>query len=330
MIRVLSGSVDITEAVKPPIQLEDDFKTGAVKCSIGLKKATGLKLKAGAPVIVEVEGDVWFEGIVFDFKRNQNKDISVISFDPMIYFVNSNDDFEWRKKTAKQIISELCSRYGVKVKEIANTPHVFDKVWFRSQDTESVFAVIVTVLWETKKRTNKKYWLRYERGLRCFEKKPPSKIIVLGQGLESSEYSESITDMKNQVKIVNCEKQITVVKKDSKAIAEYGLLTTVEEFNAKTKAEAEAYASKKLAETSKVAKKMSMAHIHSTKEKRFWSGDYLYVADPSENIVGGYYIQNIGYEIHENFVKLSGELALTAELPALEYKGDDKDGKKSS
>ncbi|MED0680332.1 D-Ala-D-Ala carboxypeptidase family metallohydrolase [Aneurinibacillus thermoaerophilus] len=327
MIQLKIGGQDVTEAIVPPIALEDDVTTGPVSMNVTLARVANLSVESGNIVTLYINQKLWFLGFVFEWKNTSDSKKEVTAYDPIKYFLKDKDDFAFVKKTPTQVIQFLCNKYGVKIGNIVNIPIVFPTLYFRGD--KNLYEVIITVLTEAKKKTGQKYWVRFDNGLQVFEKVPPQKVIVLGSGLESSEYGESIEEMYNRVRIVNRENNISVVAEDKTSQAKYGMMTTLEEYGAKTKAEALAYAKKKLAEMNKVAKTMSITHVHGLGEQRFWCGDYVYVADPTVTIAAnGYYFKKVSYEIHRNYVRLSGELSFTDDLPIIEYEAPEE--KKSS
>ncbi len=327
MIELTVNGQDVTEAIVPPITLEDDITTGPVSVDITLVRVANLKVDNGNVVVLKINQKLWFLGFVFEWKNTSDSKKTIRAYDPIKYFLKDTDDFSFLKKTPTQVINYLCNTYGVKKGTIVNIPIFFPTLYF--QGNKNLYEIILTVLFEAKKRNGKKYWVRFDNGLQVFEKVPPQKVIILGSGLESSEYGESIEEMYNRIRIVNREKKISVIAEDKGSQKKYGMMTTLEEFDAKTKAEALAYAKKKLAETNKVAKTMSISHVHGLQEQRFWSGDYIYISDPTVTIAAnGYYFKKVSYEIHLTYVRLSGELTYTDDLPVIEYEPPEE--KKSS
>jgi hypothetical protein len=323
LIQLKIGGQDVTEAISPPLTMEDDVTTGPVSLNITLARVPNLSVENGNVVTLYINQKLWFLGFVFDWKNTSDSRKTVVAYDPIKYFLKDKDEFAFLKKTPTQIINFLCEKYGVKKGNIVNIPIVFPTLYFRGD--KNLYEIILTLLYEAKKRNGKKYWVRFDNGLQIFEKIPPQKVIVLGQGLESSEYGESIEEMYNRVRIVNRENKISVVAENKVSQQKYGMMTTLEEYGAKTQAEAISYANKKLAELNKVAKTMSIRHVHGLQEQRFWSGDYIYVADPTVTIAAnGYYFKKVSYEIHRNYVRLAGELSFTDELPVIEYEAPEE------
>lgn len=320
MIQLVVGDKDITQAIKPPVQIEDDVTYGAVKLSVDVKHIPSLfTLKNGLPVILKINDKVWFEGIIFDWSRTFSDDGRFVAYDPFVYFLKNKADFEWRRKTPTQITAELLSRYGLKPKEIVQVGYTFEKVLCRAQDYDSVYSVLITVWSEASKRTGKKYWLRYEQGARFFERVPQSKVPILS-ALENTEYGESIEEMINSVAIVDREKKIVVTEKNDSLIKQFGLLGTVEDYSAENKADATRYAKQKLNESGKVKINYSISAVLPLSVQRFWSGDFVYIPDSNKVNLHGYHFQKASYEIYKNFVKLQGEMGKSDSLPSLEFK----------
>nr|WP_319618300.1 hypothetical protein [Bacillus cereus group sp. BfR-BA-01700]MDX5840162.1 hypothetical protein [Bacillus cereus group sp. BfR-BA-01700] len=320
MLEVLIGKMDVTEAVIPPIAFDDDYESGPVKVEISLVYQKEFDDIEGKPIRIKAGNVVWFEGFVRAHNNVKCKDFSITAYDPLFNFVKSDEEFVFQNRTATQMKQDIVGKYNIPVKELIDISTVFPLMHLDKNNAQSIFEMFVVILYESKKRTGKKYWIRYEPGgIRTFEWKPPNKVIVLGSGLTNISMSVSVENIKNSVKVVNREKNIVAIQTDNESIQKYGLLTTIEEHSAETEAAAQSHANTTLKLSALPEVKRDIEHVHGLEEPRLWSGDYIYVEDPTKTILGGYYIRKISYKLFKNRVVLNAEIAKTTTLPAKAY-----------
>ncbi|PRT19809.1 hypothetical protein C6360_20530 [Bacillus wiedmannii] len=320
MLQVLIGKMDVTDAVIPPIQFDDDYESGPVKVEISLVSLKEFKDLDGKPLQIKVGKQVWFKGLIRAYQDANGKDVKITAYDHLFNLVKSDDEFAFQNRTATQIMREILDRYSYPVKEMVDINVVFPLMYLEKNNAESVYEMLIIVLHESKLRTGKKYWVRFEpEGLRVFEWTPPKLIPVLGPGITNVEKKVSSENIKNRIKVVNREKNIVAFQSDGDSIRKYGPLSTVEEYGAETEAAAQSRADSMLKVQGLPDVSRSIEHVHSLEEQRFWSGDYIYLEDPTETILGGYYIRKVTYDVYKNRVVFKADLVKTAALPNKAY-----------
>ncbi|WP_455768302.1 XkdQ/YqbQ family protein [Bacillus wiedmannii] len=317
---MLIGKMDVTDAVIPPIQFDDDYESGPVKVEISLVSLKEFKDLDGKPLQIKVGKQVWFKGLIRAYQDANGKDVKITAYDHLFNLVKSDDEFAFQNRTATQIMREILDRYSYPVKEMVDINVVFPLMYLEKNNAESVYEMLIIVLHESKLRTGKKYWVRFEpEGLRVFEWTPPKLIPVLGPGITNVEKKVSSENIKNRIKVVNREKNIVAFQSDGDSIRKYGPLSTVEEYGAETEAAAQSRADSMLKVQGLPDVSRSIEHVHSLEEQRFWSGDYIYLEDPTETILGGYYIRKVTYDVYKNRVVFKADLVKTAALPNKAY-----------
>ncbi|PFW61554.1 hypothetical protein [Bacillus sp. AFS075034] len=320
MLEVIIGNMVVTDAVVPPIKLDDDYESGPVKVEIPLVYQKEFDDIEGKPVCIRDENKAWFEGFVRSSKNTKSRNFSVTAYDPLFNLVKSDDEFVFQNRTATQMMWSITNKYGIPIKEMVDIGTVFPLMYLDKNNAQSIYEMYIIILYESKKQTGKKYWMRYEPGgIRIFNWIPPNQVPVLGVGLTNSEVTISTEEIKNSVKVVNREKNIVAYQTDNESIQRFGLLTTVEEYSANTEAEAQNYANTKVRLSSLPDVSRQIEHVHGLEEQRFWSGDYVYIEDPTNTVLGGYYFKKVSYSLYKNHVVLSADVTKTASLPDKAY-----------
>src|SRR5690606_19265406 len=113
----------------------------------------------------------------------------------------NSDTVRFIKKTATQIVSELCGKFGIATGKLANTAHVIPKLIIRGK---TLYEIIVTALTVTQKATGKRYRLRNVSGkLELVEVTEQVKRLVIenGRNIIDASFSESIDDVRTKVKL---------------------------------------------------------------------------------------------------------------------------------
>lgn len=320
MLEVIIGNMVVTDAIVPPIKLDDDYQSGPVKAEMTLNYKKELDEIDGKPIQIIVNGTTWFAGAVRAYKNAKSRNIDVTAYDHLFNLVKSSDEFVFQNRTASQMIRSILSKYNYPIKELVEINTIFPLMYLDSNSAQSVFEMLIVILYESKKVTGKKYWIRFEpEGLRVFEWKPAKLIPVLGSGLTNVEKTVSAEEVKNRIAIVNKEKNIFVFREDGGSIRKYGPLSTIEEFSGETEAAAISYADSLLRTRTLPEVSRQIEHVHSIEEPRIWSGDFIYLDDPTSTILGGYYVKKAAYQIYKNRVVFSADIAHSAALPDKEY-----------
>ncbi|AYF06340.1 hypothetical protein MLA2C4_11860 [Bacillus mobilis] len=320
MLEVLIGKMDVTEAVIPPISFDDDYESGPVKVEFSLVHHKEFKDLDGKPLQIKVGKTVWFKGLTRAYRDTNGKDIQITAYDHLFNLVKSDDEFVFQNRTATQMMREILGKYSYPVKEMVDIGVVFPLMHLDKNNADSIFDMIIIILHESKKKTGEKYWVRFEpEGLRVFEWTPPKLVPVLGAGLTSVEKKVSSENVKNRIKVVNREKNIVAFQSDGGSMRKYGPLSTVEEYSAETEAAAQSRADSMLKLQTLPEVSRTIEHVHGLDEIRFWSGDYVYLEDATETVLGGYYFRKVSYKVYKNRVVLSADVAKTTTLPNKAY-----------
>lgn len=320
MLEVIIGNMVVTDAIVPPIKLDDDYQSGPVKAEMTLIYKKELDEIDGKPIRIFVNGTVWFAGVVRAYKNSKGRNIDVTAYDHLFNLVKSSDEFIFQNRTASQMIRSILSKYNYPIKELVEINNIFPLMFLDSNSAQSVFEMIIVILYESKKVTGKKYWIRFEpEGLRIFEWKPAKFIPVLGSGLTNVEKSVSTEEIKNRINVVNREKNIFAFRSNEESVRKYGPLYAIEEFSGETEAAAISYADSLLRTRTLPEVSRQIEHVHSIEEPRIWSGDFIYLEDPTSTILGGYYVKKAAYQIFKNRVIFSADIAHSAALPDKEY-----------
>ena len=222
--------MDITDLVKD-LSWTDPLNDGAgyLEFSYILDESVGL-IERGAPVRLsdndQTQGIAY--GICFKVTANQNKIITVKSYDRLRYF-KAKDTIVTEGDTLNTLVKKAAAFFGFQIGENTQTGYVLpdavntDKSWLD---------IIYTGISDTLIGTENYYCLRDENGELCLSDMADLQLpIVLGDNslAYGYDYSASIDDeFYNQIKLVSANESTghadVYQVSDSNSIEQYGLL----------------------------------------------------------------------------------------------------------
>lgn len=320
----IDSKYDVSESVIIPIKLEDSVSQAAVKLSLDLMRVSGLPELDGAHISVRQGKRLWFFGHIFVIKR-KDRVINITAYDPLLYLVKNKDDFYFKKgTTTRKAIDTICRRAGIKPKLLPAGKYTHRQTLdYRADKYDSYYSVLASLLTEDKKNTKKSYWIRYDNGLKVYERSRPKNVPVLSEGITDAQVERSNEDRKNYVRARNRERRADGIAKSTTSIKKYGRLSTYIKSDATNDADARREAKKVLDRQNRSKVTRSFRHIATSGTQRFFSGDYAYIKSKDDLIAHGYYFDNVKYEIYPNHVVMDADAVVSTSLPSISYEKPD-------
>ncbi|ASS74077.1 hypothetical protein CIG75_03140 [Tumebacillus algifaecis] len=221
----------------------------------------------------------------------------LVAHDLMYFLLKNSDDFVFRNMKASDIIKSLCGQFGVVCGVIDDSVHRIPSLVCRNH---TLYDTIVKALQITRDATGDKFFLRADASGIILRKKPKDPSMWLFQGgdtLLSANFSESIANLRNHVKVVghaaNEETSPMLAEvKDDASIKRFGRLQEVHtaEETGKDKASALSVAQTVL---KKLNKPERTARIQAVAVHGLYPGDPVQVYERFTGLSGVYYVKNI-------------------------------------
>lgn len=177
--------------------------------------------------LFEDTGELLFKGYVFKNERaSQSSSVSVIAYDPLIYFLKSVGTYNIKNKTAEEVAKMLCNDFEVPIGTFAQTGI---KQSFLA-NRRGIYDILATAYTTASKKNGKKYMPLIKDG-----KLNVIEIGTLVAGFELSDeiniidsgYTESVENMVNRVRIYNDKDTQTGVVENAEWIKKYGVLQDI-------------------------------------------------------------------------------------------------------
>lgn len=315
LITSVTWSGDVTTASRQIQVSLNNTRNGTTKA---------VNIQVGKDVRFYVNGDEVFRGVVFETTIHSSGGLQFTAYDYNHYLVKNRDSLKFVKQKASQIIRTICKKYGINAGYVADTGYVIPKLILRDK---SLYDMITIALTETKKKTGKAFLLTNEDGklvLRESKKQVKRIQIADGSNLLSADYTESIEELRNSVRITgkSGEDSKGVTVNDSASIKKYGLMREKQHEGEKVNSKLKPIANALLKELNKVTKE---SNVDCFGEKSIVSGKMVQVSEKMTGISGGFYVLTDTHTFDPNGLhRMSLSVSKTLELNEIDYEAPDE------
>ncbi|WP_019241518.1 MULTISPECIES: C40 family peptidase [Bacillus] len=312
-------------------------------CEISLKNTINSETKLvsgienGLEIRCHKNSKEFFRGVIFTYDIANDGSMKLSVRDYNAYLTKNSDSKVFRKKKASQIVQELCKQYGIAVGKIDDTGYVLPKLILRDK---TLYDMITIALTETRKKTGKIFLLDNELGkltLREYKKQAVELIIADKYNLLSANYSESIEDLRNSIRITgkSGEDAKGVTVSDSATIKKYGRMQEKQHESEKSDAELKPIAQALLKELNSVKKESNVDAIGDTSVR---SGRVVRVYEAMTGLKAGYYVSADDHSFEVNGThRMSLTLSRSLDVAEMKYEepsenssGSNSSGSKSA
>lgn len=325
-IRVIYDDQEITGLVISA-DCSGDVAEVARRLSVTLKNTADgrtrlLTFENGKRLTLYNHDEEIFTGVVFSHDINARGDATINAYDEAIYLTKNKDTKKFVKKTASQIITELCGEYGIATGNIVNTGYIIPKLILRDK---SLYEMILTAITVTRKQTGRKFILFSKGGrisLTEWKSTVNSTLLENGVNILDASYSQSIEDTRTKVKVVTGDtddnkKNGLSAEVSSPLASRFGVMMHLENADSEmTKSEIEQLARELL---NKLAVIDDEARVDALGVNGVQAGTSVYVKDNMTGIIGSYFVMTDSHHFVGATHTMSLTLSATEELPTLEY-----------
>lgn len=159
-------------------------------------------------------GKELFRGYVV--KRNRASDSTDISYsciDKGMYLANNEEVYNFKNKTAKEIVKKVCGDYKISIGSLASPNYKFNKKFMGA----TLYDIIMTAYSLASAKNSKKYMTTFKQGkLYVIEK--GTKVLEIkfenGKNIISSQFEEDASNIKTKVKVIDDNGKVVYTKVD--------------------------------------------------------------------------------------------------------------------
>lgn len=232
-LAIFNGSRRMIPMTLDGITLEQTRQGAPAKLNFTVVKDQYLSFPEGAVTRLTVDDKVVFTGFIFEKSRNKDQHISCVAYDQLRYFKNK-DTWKIKNQKASDFLRQVCGQFLLRAGDIEDTGFVIENLLC---DNKTIFDAVQDALDRTLINTGKLFILYDDAGRICLKdaEKMKSDLLICDQTAVDYDYSSSIEEMYNAVKLIqkktttgkNSEGQEvaqTFFKVDETSVNRYGAL----------------------------------------------------------------------------------------------------------
>lgn len=260
-----------------------------------------------------------FRGFIFSDSIDLSGDATLTAYDDNMYLTKSKDTKKLVNQTASDFIRQLCSQYGLAVGEIVDTKYKIPKFILREK---SLWEMCLIALTETTKQTGERYYVTSEEGKLNLRKVDPERTLwtlASGLNLKSASLTQSIEELRNQVKIMGSDGEETMVASilsDTDSIRRYGLMQHLETADGKSNSsQLSQLAKQRLKEMNKIDSQLKVEAVGNVE---LISGASVRVEDAMTAVSASFYVSSDSHTFELGDHQMSLDLSTVDELPQME------------
>lgn len=190
---------------------------------------SGIDVADGNQCVFLVDGKERFRGILMNQNQGDNKQLKFKAYDNGIYLANNKDTFVYKNKTADQVFSDVCSRFGIPTGEVAKCSYKIPE--FTKSKTTGQDAVLDALSLDYK-ATGTRHFISSDKGkLSLFQRKDQviSFVVDGDANLYGYSYTKSIESIKTRVKMISKEGTTLAEKSNSSLEQKIGIFQEIQQ-----------------------------------------------------------------------------------------------------
>nr|DAQ13332.1 MAG TPA: 43 kDa tail protein [Caudoviricetes sp.] len=273
---------------------------------------SGIDVADGNQCVFLVDGKERFRGILMNQNQGDNKQLKFKAYDNGIYLANNKDTFVYKNKTADQVFSDVCSRFGIPTGEIAKCSYKIPELT-KSKTTGQ--DAVLDALSLDYKATGTRHFISSDKGkLSLFQRKDQviSFVVDGDANLYGYSYTKSIESIKTRVKMISKEGTTLAEKSNSSLEQKIGIFQEIQQPDESlTKAQVKDLVGSVL-DTLDDPEETLMLNILGDPD--VISGKAILVKIPHLDISRAYYVDSDDHTFEDNMHTMSLTLTTAAEI----------------
>ena len=190
---------------------------------------SGIDVADGNQCVFLVDGKERFRGILMNQNQGDKKQLKFKAYDNGIYLANNKDTFVYKNKTADQVFSDVCSRFGIPTGEVAKCSYKIPELT-KSKTTGQ--DAVLDALGLDYKATGTRHFISSDKGKLSLLQRKDQVISFVVDGdanLYGYSYTKSIESIKTRVKMISKEGTTLAEKSNSALEQKIGILQEIQQ-----------------------------------------------------------------------------------------------------
>ena len=190
---------------------------------------SGIDVADGNQCVFLVDGKERFRGILMNQNQGDKKQLKFKAYDNGIYLANNKDTFVYKNKTADQVFSDVCSRFGIPTGEVAKCSYKIPELT-KSKTTGQ--DAVLDALGLDYKATGTRHFIISDKGKLSLLQRKDQVISFVVDGdanLYGYSYTKSIESIKTRVKMISKEGTALAEKSNSALEQKIGIFQEIQQ-----------------------------------------------------------------------------------------------------
>lgn len=190
---------------------------------------SGIDVADGNQCVFLVDGKERFRGILMNQNQGDKKQLKFKAYDNGIYLANNKDTFVYKNKTADQVFSDVCSRFGIPTGEVAKCSYKIPELT-KSKTTGQ--DAVLDALGLDYKATGTRHFISSDKGKLSLLQRKDQVISFVVDGdanLYGYSYTKSIESIKTRVRIISKEGTTLAEKSNSALEQKIGIFQEIQQ-----------------------------------------------------------------------------------------------------
>lgn len=190
---------------------------------------SGIDVADGNQCVFLVDGKERFRGILMNQNQGDKKQLKFKAYDNGIYLANNKDTFVYKNKTADQVFSDVCSRFGIPTGEVAKCSYKIPELT-KSKTTGQ--DAVLDALSLDYKATGTRHFISSDKGKLSLLQRKDQVISFVVDGdanLYGYSYTKSIENIKTRVKMISKEGTTLAEKSNSALEQKIGVFQEIQQ-----------------------------------------------------------------------------------------------------
>lgn len=273
---------------------------------------SGIDVADGNQCVFLVDGKERFRGILMNQNQGDKKQLKFKAYDNGIYLANNKDTFVYKNKTADQVFSDVCSRFGIPTGEVAKCSYKIPELT-KSKTTGQ--DAVLDALGLDYKATGTRHFISSDKGKLSLLQRKDQVISFVVDGdanLYGYSYTKSIESIKTRVRMISKEGATLAEKSNSALEQKIGIFQEIQQPDESlTKAQVKDLVGSVL-DTLDDPEETLMLNILGDPD--VISGKAILVKIPHLGISRAYYVDSDDHAFEDNMHTMSLTLTTAAEI----------------
>ena len=190
---------------------------------------SGIDVADGNQCVFLVDGKERFRGILMNQNQGDKKQLKFKAYDNGIYLANNKDTFVYKNKTADQVFSDVCSRFGIPTGEVAKCSYKIPELT-KSKTTGQ--DAVLDALGLDYKATGTRHFISSDKGKLSLLQRKDQVISFVVDGdanLYGYSYTKSMESIKTRVRMISKEGTTLAEKSNSALEQKIGIFQEIQQ-----------------------------------------------------------------------------------------------------